>query len=283
MVARFWETIMKLQDATKSPVEAVILDWAGTTMDFGCMAPAVVFIAVFENMKVPITMAEARAPMGAHKRVHIQRITELDSVRDRWQQTHGRDPSEKDVDDMFAQFVPLQLDCLSQYSQLIPGTLDVIGALRSRSIRIGSTSGYLTEMMQINLADARQQGYEPDSTVCASDVPAGRPRPHMCIQNAINLNVSCVQNCVKVDDTVPGVAEGLNAGMWTIGLATSGNEVGLSLDQWNELPVDEQQVRRRRAYERMQEAGAHYVVDTIGDLMPCIDDIEQKLLRNEKP
>ena len=105
----------------------------------------------------------------------------------------------------------------------------------------------------------------------------------MCIQNAINLNVSCVQNCVKVDDTVPGVGEGLNAGMWTIGLAISGNEVGLSLDGWNALSADEQQVCRKHAYERMHQAGAHYVVDTIADLMPCIDDIESKLQRNDKP
>ncbi len=268
---------------TTSRIEAVILDWAGTTMDFGCIAPAVAFVEVFKNKNVPITIEEARSPMGVHKRVHIQRITDLDSVRQRWQDTHGRSPDEQDVDDMFADFVPLQLDCLSTYSQLIPGTLDVIAQLRARGVLIGSTTGYLTEMMQINQADAKRQGYEPDSTVCASDVPAGRPQPHMCIQNAINLNVSCVQNCVKVDDTVPGIGEGLNAGMWTVGLAISGNEVGLSLDDWNALSTDEQQGPRKHAYERLHQAGAHYVVDTVADLMPCIDDIEAKLQRGGKP
>ncbi|MBI3824601.1 MAG: phosphonoacetaldehyde hydrolase [Candidatus Rokubacteria bacterium] len=264
-------------------IRAVLLDWAGTTMDFGCMAPAVVFVKVFEGAGVPITMEEARAPMGAHKRVHIQKISELDSVRARWQATHGRAPVEGDVDRMFAEFVPLQLACLSEYSALIPGTLDAVAALRARGIKIGSTTGYLGSMMEINLRDAKRQGYEPDSTVCASDVPAGRPSPYMCLQNVINLQVWPMQACVKVDDTLPGVEEGLNAGMWTIGLAVSGNEVGLPLSQWQALPEAERQGRRERAYARLQMGGAHYVVDTIAEVMPCIDDIEARLARGETP
>jgi len=267
----------------RGPVQAVLLDWAGTTMDFGCMAPAVVFVQVFERKGVPITMEEARAPMGAHKKVHIQSITQLDPVRRRWREAHDRLPDENDVAAMFEDFVPLQLECLSSYSELIPGTLDAVAALRKRGIKIGSTTGYTTEMTAINLRDAERQGYRPDSTVSASEMPAGRPYPFMCLQNAINLGVDCVQACVKVDDTIPGVEEGLNAGMWSVGLAISGNEVGLSLDDWQALAEDERRIRRERAYRRMLQSGAHYVVDTIADLMPCIDDIEARIRRGERP
>jgi phosphonoacetaldehyde hydrolase len=238
---------------------------------------------IYERKKVPITVEEARAPMGAHKKVHIRKISELETVRRRWQGIHDRPPSEDDVDAMFADFVPLQLACLSQYSTLIPGTLEVVAELRRRGAKIGSTTGYLTEMMRINLEDGKRQGYEPDSTVCASDVPAGRPYPYMCLQNVINLRVTTVQSCVKVDDTVPGVEEGLNAGMWTVGLAVSGNEVGLPLKEWQALPAAEKEAKRSRAYLRMQQCGAHYVVDTIADLMPCIDDIQDRIRRGESP
>jgi phosphonoacetaldehyde hydrolase len=265
------------------PIEAVLLDWAGTTMDFGCMAPARVFVEVFTRKNVPITIEEARAPMGAHKRVHIQRISELDSVRARWQQTHGRPPNDDDVSAMFAEFVPLQVACLSEYSTLIPGTLEAIAELRRRAIKIGSTTGYLTEMMLVNQKDAKRQGYEPDATVCAGDVPAGRPYPYMCLLNVIKLGVSTVQACVKIDDTVPGVEEGLNAGMWTIGLAVSGNEVGMTLDDWKALPVAGQKIKRERATARMQQCGAHYTVDTIAEIMPCIDDIQVRIRRGEAP
>jgi phosphonoacetaldehyde hydrolase len=267
----------------RGPIEAVLLDWAGTTMDFGCMAPAVVFVEVFERKKVPITVTEARVPMGAHKKVHIRKITEIEGVRRRWQEVHGRLPNEDDVEAMFADFVPLQLACLSQYSQLIPGTLEAVAELRERGIRIGSTTGYLTEMMKINHADAKRQGYVPDSTVCASEVPAGRPYPYMCLQNAINLKVTTVDACVKVDDTVPGVEEGLNSGMWTVGLAVSGNEVGLPLAEWKALPEPEKAAKRERAYTRMRQCGAHYVVDSIAELMPCIDDIQRRIRAGETP
>jgi phosphonoacetaldehyde hydrolase len=95
--------------------------------------------------------------------------------------------------------------------------------------------------------------------------------------------IDCVAACVKVDDTIPGVEEGLNAGMWSIGLAVSGNEVGLSLEDWRALSSDEQHTRRERAYRRMLQSGAHYVVDTIADLLPCIKDIEARLRRGERP
>jgi phosphonoacetaldehyde hydrolase len=105
----------------------------------------------------------------------------------------------------------------------------------------------------------------------------------MCLQNVINLQVSPVEACVKIDDTIPGIEEGLNAGMWTIGLAISGNEVGLSLEDWTALPEGDKRARRQRAYDRMRQGGAHYVVDTIADVLPCIDAIESRLGRGERP
>ncbi len=273
----------RYQRTYRGPIQALLLDWAGTTMDHGCMAPAVVFIEVYKREGVPISIDEARQPMGAHKRVHIQKISEIPAVRQRWQEVHGAPPGEEDVDRMFANFVPLQLECLSSYSELIPGTLETVAACRDRGMKIGSTTGYLPEMMKINLDDAKRQGYEPDSTVCAGDVPAGRPYPFMCLQNVINLEVSPVEACVKVDDTLPGIEEGLNAGMWTIGLAVSGNEVGLPLDEMRNLAKDDYEARRGRAYTRMYQCGAHYVVDSIADIMPCLDDIEARLARGERP
>ena len=271
------------QRSYRGPIRAVILDWAGTTMDFGCMAPARVFVEVYQRKQVPITMEEARAPMGAHKRVHIQKISELESVRRRWLETHKRLPNDGDVDAMFADFVPLQLQCLSEYSRLIPGTLEAVKECRKRGYKIGSTTGYLPEMMAINQKDAAKQGYVPDASVSAGQVPAGRPYPFMCLKNMIDLQVWPVEACVKVDDTIPGVEEGLNAGMWTVGFAVSGNEVGLQLHEWQALPEAEKATRRERAYRRMETCGAHYVVDDIAGLIPCLDDIERRLKLGEKP
>ena len=267
----------------RGKLKAVILDWAGTTMDYGCYAPAVVFVEVYKRKGVPISMEEARIPMGAHKKVHIRKISQLDSVSKRWEEIHGRKPNEDDVDEMFADFVPLQLACLADYSDLIPGTLEAITHFRERGLKIGSTTGYLPEMMAMLKEEASQRGYGPDSSVCAGDVPAGRPEPWMCLENAKNLGVYPMESIVKVDDTLPGIDEGLNASMWSIGLAKTGNEIGLNQEEIEALTADELQVKLEGAYRRMWQVGAHYVVDGIWDVPIVLDLIDERLSRGERP
>jgi phosphonoacetaldehyde hydrolase len=267
----------------QGPLKAVILDWAGTTMDYGCYAPAVVFVQVFERQGVPITIAEAREPMGAHKKVHIRSISKMDAVAQRWEDTHGRRPKEDDVDAMFEDFVPLQLACLADYADLIPGCLEAVADFRQRGLKIGSTTGYTGEMMSLLLAEAKKRGYEPDASVCATDVPAGRPYPYMCLKNAIDLQVYPVEAVVKVGDTLPDIDEGLNAGMWTIGLAKTGNEIGLNEEEIAALEPEVYEAKLARAYKRLHQTGAHYVVDSVGDVPPILDEINARLSRGERP
>jgi phosphonoacetaldehyde hydrolase len=264
-------------------LKAVMLDWAGTTMDYGCYAPAVVFIEVFKRKGVEITVEQAREPMGAHKKVHIRQISQIPAVARAWQEAHGGPCTEGDVEAMFQEFVPLQIACLAEYADLIPGFLDTLKAFRDRGLKIGSTTGYTGEMMELLVKEAASRGYEPDSTVCATDVPAGRPEPWMCLKNAENLRVFPMEACVKIGDTLPDIYEGLNAGMWAVGLAKTGNEMGLNEAEIAALSDEEYERRINRACTRMQQAGAHYVVDTINDVLPCLDDIERRLRDGQRP
>ncbi len=252
-------------------------------MDYGCFAPAVVFVEVFRKQGVPITMEEARVPMGAHKRVHIASIAKLPAVAERWRSAHGRDCTDADVDKMFAEFVPLQLACLAEYADLIPGCLEAVADFRARGLKIGSTTGYTTAMMQLLLDEARRRGYTPDATVCADDVPYGRPEPWMCLENAKRLRVFPMHAIVKVGDTLPDILEGRNAGMWTIGLAKTGNEVGLDADAITKLGADDLTARLKHAYARMNEVGAHYVVDSIADVPPILDELDARIASGERP
>lgn len=252
-------------------------------MDYGCYAPAVVFVEVYKRQAVPISIEEARIPMGAHKKVHIRQISQIESVAQRWQDIHGRKADETDVEEMFKEFIPLQLDCLADYADLIPGTLEAVAELRRRGLKIGSTTGYLREMMELLMKEAGSRGYTPDVTVCASDVPAGRPEPWMCLQNAMNLGIYPMETIVKVGDTLPDIEEGLNAGMWTIGLAKTGNEIGLNEQEIADLPKEVQKAKLAQAYKRMYQTGAHYVVDGIWDVPPMLDLINERLHRGERP
>lgn len=272
------------QRSYRGPVKMVIFDWAGTTLDYGCYAPAVAFIEVFKQRGVEITMEQARQPMGLKKADHIRAISRQDQVADLWKETHGRDCTEADVQEMFEKdFVPLQVASIADYSQLIPGTVEATNDLRSRQITIGSTSGYFTAAMEINLREAKNQGYTPDANSCASDVPAGRPEPWMVLSNMQQARVFPPAAVVKVDDTKPGVAEGLNAGTWTIGLSRTGNEVGLNERELAALPEEEVERRVARAAEGLAAVGAHYVVESIADVPAVVDEIELRLKMGDRP
>jgi phosphonoacetaldehyde hydrolase len=271
------------QRSYRGLLKAVLLDWAGTTLDYGCFAPAVVFMEVYKRKGVEISIEEARAPMGAHKKVHIGRIAKDENVARRWEAVHKRKPNEGDVEEMFRDFIPLQLACLGDYADLIPGTLEAVAEFRRRGLKIGSTTGYTEEMTNVLAAEAKRRGYSPDATVCATQVPAGRPHPYMCLQNAILLQTYPMEAFVKIGDTLPDIEEGLNAGMWTIGLAKTGNELGMTEEQVAAADPEILRAKLARAYQRMSQCGAHYVVDGISDVMPALDDINRRLARGERP
>lgn len=267
----------------RGPVKALVLDWAGTTVDFGCCAPAVVFVDVFRRRGVEISLAEARGPMGVYKHEHIRQLTELPAIAARWQAAHGRTPNADDVNAMYEDFVPLQLDVIARYAAPVPGCVEAVAAFRDRGLQLGSTTGYSREMVDVLAPEAAARGYAPDVVVCATEVPAGRPEPWMALRAVEALRVFPVEACVKVGDTVPDIAEGLNAGMWTIGVAVTGNEVGLPRDEWEALPSEQQARLRERAYARLHAAGAHYVVDSIADVPAVLDDIDARLAKGERP
>jgi phosphonoacetaldehyde hydrolase len=267
----------------RGSLKCAILDWAGTTLDYGVYAPAVVFLDVFRRQGVEITMPEARAPMGVHKKDHLRRIAETPAVAARWRQLKGREVREQDIEAMYAEFVPLQLACLGRYARLIPGTLEAVADFRARRMLTGTTTGYTRAMVEVVLQEAQRQGYRPDCTVAADEVPAGRPQPYACWQNAILLQVWPAEACVKIGDTAPDVGEGLNAGMWTVALALTGNEVGLNEQEVAALAPEERRRRTREAAEKLAAAGAHYVVDGIWELPPVLDDINRRLAGGEKP
>ena len=244
-------------------IRAVIFDWAGTTVDHGSIAPVMSFIETFRLHGVEITIAEARAPMGLHKLDHIRTITQMPAVAERWQALHGHRPEEADVAAMYEEFTPLQIKVIGAYAELIPGTLTTIAELRQRGIKIGSTTGYNRRMMEVLAPTAARLGFQPDSIVCVSDVPAGRPEPWMALRSAMELRAYPPAAVVKVGDTVPDIEEGLNAGMWTVGVALTGNELGLSREELAALPPSELETRSEQAHLRLAEAGAHYVVDGI--------------------
>ena len=265
------------------PVQAVVLDWAGTAVDYGSAGPVAVFIEVFSRQGVEVSSAEARKPMGIMKRDHIAAMCADPSVLEKWREEKGRDPMEADIDAMYAETERLMVACIARHSDPVPGLLDAIAVFRSMNIKIGSCTGYTAPMMDVLAPEAAQKGYVPDSIVSSSDVPKGRPYPWMCLQNAINLEVYPMESMVKIGDSVSDVHEGLNAGMWTIGLTKSGNEMGLTLSEILAIPSPELEKRLQCNGQKFLDAGAHYIAESIVECPDIIRGINKRLARGETP
>lgn len=264
-------------------LRGVVFDWAGTVIDFGSRAPVVALVALFAGRGLAISEEQARGPMGRHKRDHIRDILSLPAVAAQWKARHGSAFTEADVEAMYQDLLPLTLTAAREHAGLIPSVAALCAELRQRGLRIGSTTGYNAEMMAELVPLAASQGYSPDAVVTVSDVPAGRPAPWMCLRNAERLGIYPMAAVVKVGDTPVDIAEGLNAGMWTVGLAACGNEVGLSEAALAALPAEERARRIEAARVRLREAGAHYVVDHPAELLSVLPQIEARLRRGERP
>ena len=267
----------------RGPLQAVILDWAGTTQDHGVFAPAVVFVDLFRAHGIEISMAQARRPMGLFKLDHIRAISRDSDVAAQWRRVYGSECEEADVLALFEEFKPMQEAAMAAYAGLIPGTVETVVEMRRRGYRIGSTTGYTRASAAIAAREAARQGYEPDATVCADEVPAGRPEPWMVLRNMELLRVFPPAAVVKIGDTLVDVDEGINAGTWAIGLSRTGNYVGLTEADFAALNPDEQRRRVADADDMLRRRGAHYVVESIADVLPCLDEIEDRLRLGECP
>jgi phosphonoacetaldehyde hydrolase len=267
----------------EGPVRAVIFDWAGTTVDYGSMAPVDAFMELFRRRGVTVSAEEVRRSMGSYKKDHIRLILAMEPVIEQWRRLNGRPPTPDDVELLYREFIPLQTEVIGHHSDLIPGVVEIVDWLSRESVAIGSTTGYTREMISSLVPQAAAAGFSPQSTVCANEVLAGRPAPWMAIVSAMQLGVYPMEACVKVGDTVADIAEGLNAGMWAVGVSKTGNEFGLTLAEVEAMSPSDFSSRLQVASERLLQAGAHFVVESVAELPPIIGEINERLARCEKP
>ena len=261
----------------------VVLDWAGTTVDHGSRAPAIVFQEVFRSRGIEITVAQAREPMGMAKLEHIAAIAAMPEVADAWVAKYGHPCQATEIESMYEEFIPLQLSTLDQHCTVIEGVPAAVDQLRGRGLKIGSSTGYTRQLMEVVTAAATPQGYTADCVLCAEDAPRGRPAPFLLFEAAKRLDIYPMSSIVKVDDTAVGIQAGRNAGTWTVGVTRTGNCVGLSREEIESLSEDECRAKCATAEAKLREAGAHEVIESVADLPAVVDLLEEKLAQGQRP
>jgi phosphonoacetaldehyde hydrolase len=265
------------------PIKAVVFDWAGTMVDFGCVAPVEALIDAFAAHGVTLSAADARRDMGRAKRDHVLAILAYPGVTATWTASNGSAPEPADGEAIYQALEPLIEAAATRCADLIPGAAAVAADLRALGVRVGSGTGYTRQMMSGILPRAAAQGYAPEVVVCAGETPSGRPAPLMTWKALIALDAWPAGACVKVDDATVGIEEGRLAGCWTIGLAASGNGVGLSLADYRALAEPERRARVATAAGQLRAAGADYVIDSVADIRPALEEVAARIAAGETP
>ncbi len=262
----------------------LVLDWAGTIVDFGSLAPMGAFVELFARHGVEITIEEARVPMGLPKIEHIAALGRTQTIAAQWSALHGRPFSPDDAQQLLKEFEPMSSKTALDRSSFIPGFMATYQALTNQGLAFATTTGYTRKIMTPLIEIARAQGFKPDLVVCCDDVARGRPDPmgmQACLQ-AMGLQGKAAQ-VIKIDDTAPGLAEGLASGSWTVGVAVSGNALGWSHETWELASQTDQAQARSGATAVLQASGAHEVIDSVADLPLAIARIERRMALGETP
>lgn len=265
-------------------IKGIVLDWAGTIVDFGSLAPMGAFVALFARHHVEISIAEARIPMGLPKIDHIKALARMPVVAAQWQEFTGHPFSDQDAQALLSEFEPMSAQAALERSAFIPGLLPVYHALKSDGLAFATTTGYTRNIMTPLIELAHQQGFQPFLVVCCDDVARSRPDPmgmSLCLQAMGLPGQACA--VIKVDDTAPGLAEGLAAACWTVGVAASGNALGWSLEEWTEATAQQKAQALTKSVALLQSAGAHDIIETVADLPMAIARIEQRMAQGESP
>lgn len=272
-------------------IKTIILDNSGTFIDPYVIAPVKAFQETFKKFKINISSDECRKPMGIRKDLHICEILKNTRVKDEWNKIYGRNYDKNDIQNIYNELIPTQIEILHNYCNLLPKVPETIEMIKNMNIKIGTTTGFNRKMMDIILNNMNKKNIHFDFTVAGDDFNSNeihlgtRPLPFMIYKNLFNLNSTPIESVIKIDDTIPGIQEGLNAGCWTIAIADYSNYMNInSMEEWNSMSSKEQMERKIFSRNKLHlESGCHYVIHEFDDIIYVIDDINNRLSNNEKP
>jgi len=237
-----------------SRIDAIILDWAGTTVDYGSFAPVNAIIIAFEAFGIKVSIEETRAPMGLPKRKHIEKMLE----------NMGLYYTQEDVSLIYAGFESALFEVLAKYTDPLPGVIKATKHIREMGVAMGSTTGYTQAMMNVIVPLAKEKGYSPDCIVCPDDCKGvGRPYPYMLWKNLEKLGIASIHNALKIGDTEVDMQEGKNAGCLSVGVLKGSSMLALNVNE-------------EIARKKYMEAGADYVIEDISALPALIESLNQK-------
>lgn len=257
-------------------IEMVIFDWAGTTVDYGSSAPVHVFDKTFRKEGIVLTKEQINEPMGMEKKAHIRQLLTMEEVDKEWKSLKEGSWTEEDVQRLYENFEATLAEIVAEYSTPIKGVVETVNQLRTMGLKIGSTTGYTSEMMENVIEGASKAGYSPDCIITPDIAGGSRPTPFMIYEAMKQLDVHSPKTVVKVGDTISDIKEGKNANSWSVGLLEGSNLLGLTEEEYNDMDPDRLQELKDQTAKKYYASGADFVIDSIKELPELINRIDNK-------
>ncbi|GAX07459.1 2-aminoethylphosphonate-pyruvate aminotransferase [Secundilactobacillus silagincola] len=258
-------------------IEAIVLDWAGTTVDYGSRAPIIAFKNAFAHFGIGLSEETIRQDVGLDKLTHVRKILQIPEIANSWETRQPTIPLTKATAEIYAQFQIEINKVLAETAQLKPGMTDLIKFANTHHIQLATTTGYTQVMLNQILPLAAQQGYTPTYNITSEQTNhVGRPKPDMVALAMQKMHISDPSHVIKVGDTVNDILEGKNAGTISIGVVDGGNLIGLPKQAFDQLNIEQRDRYRAKAAAILKEAGADEIINNIADLIPLIESIDDQ-------
>jgi len=270
----------------RGKVKGVIFDLSGTIIDHGCFGHINPFIETFKSRHIIITENDIRKDTGLSLTHHITALCKTKKVKKPWLEKYGKQITIDDINEIKSEIEEKMIANIDQHHNVINKVVKTLKVIRDLGIKVVLTTEYNLNIADLLFYKIKKAGGKADAFISLSDIPnidEARPYPWMCYRALLELKEYPLCSFVKVGDTFYDIQEGINAGMWTVGVAKTGNLLGMTEKTLKEKGQKKIEKRVNKIYHIMKTAGANYVVDSVHDIVWVIDEINNYLKKGSSP
>ncbi|HWE61011.1 MAG TPA: HAD family hydrolase [Chloroflexota bacterium] len=188
------------------PIDLVVFDMAGTTVDDAGNLVLTSLVEAARTCDLPGSADELNAMMGMNKREVFTILAERRAPA-------GSAEAGALAERALIAFIEHLRGVYERSLRPLPGAEDTFRFLRARGIKIATDTGFEAQIgsMIVDRLGWLDRGLI-DTAIFSTDVPRGRPAPYMIFRAMERLGVLDVRRVMKLGDSPADLEEGANAG-----------------------------------------------------------------------
>jgi phosphonoacetaldehyde hydrolase len=264
-----------------SIIKACVFDLGGTIVDRYSVSPFFSLKRAFLKNNIKISDRVILKDMGMSKSELIGKILCDNYVQRNWFNEYGKFPDSNDADMIYEDF-KIEQNKESKVINILPETKRTFEYLKERDVKIGITTGYDKDNMDLILSRMEDEGLYVDGAVSSTCLLRSRPHPDMINKLKEDFKIENNYQIVKFDDTPIGIREANNGDYWSVGVVkwstlmeiTEPEDVmGAGL-----MASDEYKKRLMNARKTLIDSDADYVIHDLTEINCVFREVHKSIL-----